>query len=234
MTNNYIAGEWLPPAETSPNINPSNTNDVVGEYARASAAETERAITAAYDAFPAWSRSTVQTRHDILRRLGTRCTLARRISAVCSPARRASPWQKASARSRVQDKSSNSSLASASGWRAKSCHQYGRPSMWRSPASRSASSGSSLPGTFRLQFQPGRSRQRQHRCVQACRARSWFGSCARRDHRPRRSTGRCIQPGHGPGLSDWCGDAEQFEGFCHLLYGLSADGAQDRPGQHHF
>ncbi|WFT96768.1 aldehyde dehydrogenase family protein [Bradyrhizobium barranii] len=70
MTNNYIAGEWLPAAEASPNINPSNTNDVVGEYARASVAETERAIAAAYDAFPAWSRSTIQTRHDILKAIG--------------------------------------------------------------------------------------------------------------------------------------------------------------------
>ncbi|WP_084302294.1 aldehyde dehydrogenase family protein [Bradyrhizobium sp. WSM2254] len=70
MTNNYIAGEWLPAAEASANINPSNTNDVVGEYARASAAETERAIDAAHDAFPAWSRSTIQTRHDILKAAG--------------------------------------------------------------------------------------------------------------------------------------------------------------------
>lgn len=70
MTNNYIAGEWLPAAEASANINPSNTNDVVGEYARASAAETVRAIDAAYDAFPAWSRSTIQTRHDILKAAG--------------------------------------------------------------------------------------------------------------------------------------------------------------------
>ncbi|MCK1726489.1 aldehyde dehydrogenase family protein [Bradyrhizobium sp. 142] len=70
MTKNYIAGEWLPAAEVTPNINPSNTNDVVGEYARASATETERAIAAAFDAFPAWSRSSIQTRHDILKAVG--------------------------------------------------------------------------------------------------------------------------------------------------------------------
>ncbi|TYL85971.1 aldehyde dehydrogenase family protein [Bradyrhizobium cytisi] len=70
MTNNYIAGEWLPVAGAAPNINPSNTNDVVGDYAHASIAETERAIAAAYDAFPAWSRSTIQTRHDILKAIG--------------------------------------------------------------------------------------------------------------------------------------------------------------------
>ncbi|MDA9490387.1 aldehyde dehydrogenase family protein [Bradyrhizobium sp. CCBAU 11361] len=70
MTNNYIAGEWLPAAEACPNINPSNTNDVVGEYAHASVAETERAIAAAHHAFPGWSRSGIQTRHDILKAIG--------------------------------------------------------------------------------------------------------------------------------------------------------------------
>ena len=67
MTKNYIAGEWLGASEASPNINPSNTNDVVGEFARADAAAAERAIAAAHDAFPAWSRSSIQQRHDILK-----------------------------------------------------------------------------------------------------------------------------------------------------------------------
>lgn len=106
MTKNYIAGEWLPAAEVTPNINPSNTNDVVGEYARASATETERAIAAAFDAFPAWSRSSIQTRHDILKAVGMRSKLARTSSAACSPARRERPCRKASARSRALDKSS--------------------------------------------------------------------------------------------------------------------------------
>lgn len=70
MTKNYIAGEWLSATEASANVNPSNTNDVVGEYARASVAEAERAIAAAYDAFPTWSRSTIQQRHDILKAVG--------------------------------------------------------------------------------------------------------------------------------------------------------------------
>jgi alpha-ketoglutaric semialdehyde dehydrogenase len=70
MTKNYIAGEWLSASDASANVNPSNTNDVVGEYARASVAEAERAIAAAYDAFPAWSRSSIQQRHDILKAVG--------------------------------------------------------------------------------------------------------------------------------------------------------------------
>ena len=67
---NYIAGEWVAAAETSADINPSNTGDVLGQYPQASAADAERAIEAARDAFPAWSRSTPQLRHDILKRIG--------------------------------------------------------------------------------------------------------------------------------------------------------------------
>ncbi len=67
---NYIAGEWTVGAEAAPNINPSNTDDVIGRYVRASRADAERAIAAAKAAFPAWSRSSVQQRHDILKRVG--------------------------------------------------------------------------------------------------------------------------------------------------------------------
>lgn len=70
MTKNYIAGEWVSGAAAAADINPSNTNDVVGEFARASAAEAEAAIAAAHAAFPAWSRSGIQLRHDILKRVG--------------------------------------------------------------------------------------------------------------------------------------------------------------------
>jgi aldehyde dehydrogenase (NAD+) len=69
VARNYIAGEWVAPSDASLDINPSNTNDVVGEFARASVAETEAAIAAAKAAFPAWSRSGIQERHDILKRI---------------------------------------------------------------------------------------------------------------------------------------------------------------------
>ena len=64
---NLIAGEWVGSDAVS-NINPSNTNDVVGEYARASAEDTKAAIAAAKAAFPAWSRSGILERHAILRK----------------------------------------------------------------------------------------------------------------------------------------------------------------------
>jgi acyl-CoA reductase-like NAD-dependent aldehyde dehydrogenase len=66
---NYISGEWVEGPAISRNINPSNTNDIVGEYAKADAAQTQKAIAAAKAAFPAWSRSTPQERFDALNRV---------------------------------------------------------------------------------------------------------------------------------------------------------------------
>jgi len=65
---NLIAGEWVEGASSNPNINPSNTGDVVGTYSRASKAQAEDAIAAAKAAFPAWSRSTPQERYEILKK----------------------------------------------------------------------------------------------------------------------------------------------------------------------
>jgi alpha-ketoglutaric semialdehyde dehydrogenase len=67
---NYIAGEWLEATQAAEDINPSNTTDVVGLFARADAAAAGQAIAAAKQAFPAWSRSGIQQRHDILKRVG--------------------------------------------------------------------------------------------------------------------------------------------------------------------
>src|ERR1700729_4355262 len=77
LNKNYIAGEWVEGDAVSRNVNPSNTNDVVGLYAHASAAQTETAVVAAKAAFPAWSRTTPQERHDILLRVSQEI-LARR------------------------------------------------------------------------------------------------------------------------------------------------------------
>src|SRR3954463_457175 len=67
---NFIAGEWVSASDAAPDLNPSNTGDVVGEFPPATSAEAERAIAAAKDAFPAWSHSNPQDRHDILKRVG--------------------------------------------------------------------------------------------------------------------------------------------------------------------
>ena len=66
---NLIAGEWVGSNATK-NINPSDTNEVVGLYADGSAEDTKNAIAAAKAAFPAWSRSGIWERHVILKKAG--------------------------------------------------------------------------------------------------------------------------------------------------------------------
>ncbi len=68
---NYIGGEWVAGNTVSINRNPSDTNDVVGEYAQADAAQTRAAIAAAKQAFPGWAAGSIQERANILDRAGT-------------------------------------------------------------------------------------------------------------------------------------------------------------------
>ncbi|MDN4546848.1 aldehyde dehydrogenase family protein [Pseudomonas sp. C32] len=77
MNKNFIAGEWLEGADINLNINPSDTNDVVGEYARADASQAAMAVDAAFEAAPNWARSTAEVRSDALDHIGTEI-LARR------------------------------------------------------------------------------------------------------------------------------------------------------------
>jgi acyl-CoA reductase-like NAD-dependent aldehyde dehydrogenase len=66
---NLIAGEWIG-SDATKNINPSDTNEVVGLYADGSAEDAKNAIAAAKAAFPAWSRSGIGERHVILKKAG--------------------------------------------------------------------------------------------------------------------------------------------------------------------
>ena len=71
LRQNHVAGEWADGEDVNSDLNPSNVADVVGEYARAGKAQTEQAIAAARAASPAWSRSPIQQRHDILDAIAT-------------------------------------------------------------------------------------------------------------------------------------------------------------------
>lgn len=65
---NLIDGEWAMTDSLNPNVNPSDTNDLIGEYARASEADVHTAIDAARRAFASWSHTVPLQRHDILAR----------------------------------------------------------------------------------------------------------------------------------------------------------------------
>ena len=65
---NFIGGEQVAGTNAVRNIHPSNTDDVIGEFASGSAADVASAVAAAKAAFPAWSRTTPQERYDILKK----------------------------------------------------------------------------------------------------------------------------------------------------------------------
>lgn len=56
-------------------VNPSDTRDIVGEYAEASADEVAQAVAAAREAFPAWSATTASQRAVLLDRIGSEILL---------------------------------------------------------------------------------------------------------------------------------------------------------------
>lgn len=66
-----IDGHWHKGIGTTPNINPSDTRDVIGLHEVADAALTDAAIDAAHRAAAGWAASTPQQRCDVLDRVGT-------------------------------------------------------------------------------------------------------------------------------------------------------------------
>ncbi|WP_423194401.1 aldehyde dehydrogenase family protein [Cupriavidus sp. H18C2] len=67
---NLIDGQWMGAERWAPNINPSETTEVIGYAALATPDMAEQAIAAASSAFPMWSQSPVQQRADVLERVG--------------------------------------------------------------------------------------------------------------------------------------------------------------------
>ncbi|MDE0419001.1 MAG: aldehyde dehydrogenase family protein [bacterium] len=68
---NFIAGSWREGADALENVNPSDTRDIVGTYARASAHDVEDAVSAAKAAFPHWAQGPAGTRAEVLDAIGT-------------------------------------------------------------------------------------------------------------------------------------------------------------------
>src|SRR5574341_907701 len=67
----YINGRWETGVTIGVSENPSDLDDVVGEFARADAAQTETAIRAAADARETWAHSTPQRRFEVLDFVGS-------------------------------------------------------------------------------------------------------------------------------------------------------------------
>ena len=67
---NLIGGSWVDGARWLPNVNPSDTSDVIAEYAQADVAQASSAIDAARGALETWALATPQLRADVLDRAG--------------------------------------------------------------------------------------------------------------------------------------------------------------------
>ena len=77
MKANLIDGRWVAADEASQDVNPSNTNEVVGRFAEATDRQVSDAIAAAAAAFGTWRRSSIQQRFDILDRAGAEILVRR-------------------------------------------------------------------------------------------------------------------------------------------------------------
>ncbi len=71
-TRNHIDGQWTKGQCTLPNVNPSDTRDVIGEYAQASVDQVAEAIEAAHRAQSQWQWTPPEARYNALMHIGTR------------------------------------------------------------------------------------------------------------------------------------------------------------------
>lgn len=77
-----IGGHWRPAGESSLTRNPSDLDEVAGEYPQGSASDVEEALAAARKAFPAWAAGNIQARSDLLRKAGDE--LAARANSIAT------------------------------------------------------------------------------------------------------------------------------------------------------
>ncbi|MET0238835.1 MAG: aldehyde dehydrogenase family protein [Sphingobium sp.] len=82
MKRNLINGVWRDGADSQANISPANIHDVIGHYARGSAADVAEAAAAARKAAVGWAEATPQVRSDLLAR--TARSLNDRLDAIGS------------------------------------------------------------------------------------------------------------------------------------------------------
>lgn len=67
----FIGGAWHETSDSTPNVNPSDTSDILGHAAVGGAADMARAVDAAAGAAAQWAKSTPQQRFDVLDFIGT-------------------------------------------------------------------------------------------------------------------------------------------------------------------
>lgn len=68
---NLIGGAWEPGEQTSLDLNPSDLDDVIGEFAQASDAQVDRAVACARAAAPGWATGSAQHKAEVLDRIAS-------------------------------------------------------------------------------------------------------------------------------------------------------------------
>ena len=68
--NNWIAGEWIGSDERIDNINPSDTRDIIGAFAQASASELDYEVTVAEKAQRIWQSTGLEKKQNVLDSIG--------------------------------------------------------------------------------------------------------------------------------------------------------------------
>ncbi|MBA5763214.1 aldehyde dehydrogenase family protein [Vibrio sp. 404] len=66
----YIAGEWQSGISTVANINPSDITEKLGDFAQASEAQVQQAISAAKQAQPEWEKTPIERKQAVLQAIG--------------------------------------------------------------------------------------------------------------------------------------------------------------------
>ncbi|SVD57225.1 uncharacterized protein METZ01_LOCUS410079, partial [marine metagenome] len=70
LSNNYIAGDWVKGSSSISNINPSDTNDVIGEFAQANNSHLDDALNSAQIAQKQWAAVGLEQRQAVLMKIG--------------------------------------------------------------------------------------------------------------------------------------------------------------------
>lgn len=70
QSNNFIAGDWVQGTSLIANINPSDTNDIIGQFAQASNAHLDDALNAAQIAQKEWATTGLEQRQAVLMKIG--------------------------------------------------------------------------------------------------------------------------------------------------------------------
>lgn len=68
---NLISGTWSATADSRPNVNPSDTSDILGHAALSTTGDMDQAVASAKASAPGWAKATPQARFDVLDFIGS-------------------------------------------------------------------------------------------------------------------------------------------------------------------